>query len=251
MEDSRGNEDVALPPSETSQTDFDRGSTTIVTTPCYTFPHLSGGRELSSSLQEFSIQQSPSRSPPLQQRTQSLTGSVLDIAPSDRSEPSPRQEPCLHRTKIRTSTVPIVSGKDWTSEVIRIANTIGHALAPDRKDSGIPGQFHACHAEKQLIAYFISKHVFLETETRAPKKVFEYLDTYYCTQGELEEAILRGEYKEGGTLHELAAKAPPALLKQANIFVSSPPCSDCVCFTDVVNAKLSLRITVQNHSTPR
>ena len=90
VEDSRDNEDIALPHSETSQTDFDRGSTTIVTTPCYTLPHLPGGRELSPSLQELSTQQSLSRSPPLQQRTQSLTGSVSDIAPSDRSEPSPR-----------------------------------------------------------------------------------------------------------------------------------------------------------------
>jgi len=147
-------------------------------------------------------------------------------------------------------TVPLVSGNDWTSEVIRIAHTIGHDLDPDRKDGGVQGQFHACHAEKQLIAYFISKHVFLEPETRAPKKAFEYLDTYYCTQADLEEAAREGEYVEGGTLHELAAKAPPASLKQASILVSSPPCRDCVRFIEVVNAKLNLKITVQNHSIP-
>lgn len=143
-------------------------------------------------------------------------------------------------------TVPLVSGKDWTSEVVRIADIIGHALVPDSRDHGIPGQYHACHAEKQLIAYFISKHVFLETETRAPKKAFEYLDPYYCTHGELEKAIQRDEYEEGGTLHELAAIAPPASLKQASILVSSQLCSDCERFTRVVNAKLNLRITVEN-----
>ena len=65
VEDSRDNEDVALPHSRTSQTDFDRGSTTIVATPCYTLPRLPGGRELSPSLQESSTQQSPSGSPSL------------------------------------------------------------------------------------------------------------------------------------------------------------------------------------------
>ena len=143
-------------------------------------------------------------------------------------------------------TIPLVSGKDWTSEVNGIAKIIGHALVPDTKDRGIAGQFHACHAEKQLIAYFISKHVFLETETRAPKKAFEYLGTHYCTQDELEEAGLRGEYEEGGTLHELAAKVPSVSLKKASILVSSQPCSDCVCFTEAVNSKLSLRFTLQS-----
>ncbi|KAM0798340.1 hypothetical protein BDR22DRAFT_859787, partial [Usnea florida] len=143
-------------------------------------------------------------------------------------------------------TVPLVSGKDWTSEVVRIANIIGHALVPDSKDHGNPGQFHACHAEKQLIAYFISKHVFLEPESRAPKRAFEYIDPYYCTDADLEEFIRWGEYEKGGTLHELAAIAPPTSLKQASILVSSPPCSDCQCFTRVVNAKLNLTITVEN-----
>ncbi|KAI4285965.1 MAG: hypothetical protein L6R38_000258 [Xanthoria sp. 2 TBL-2021] len=147
-------------------------------------------------------------------------------------------------------TVPLVSGMDWTPEVIRIANIVGHALAHDKKDNGIPGRFYACHAEKQLIAYFISRHVFLETEIRTPKKAFEYLNSYYCTQSELEEATRRGEYEEGGTLHDLAATKPPVSLKQASILVSSPPCSDCVCFTRTINAKLHLRITVHDALLP-
>ena len=134
-------------------------------------------------------------------------------------------------------TTPLVSGKDWTSEVIRIADIIGHALIPNSKDNGIPGRFHACHAEKQLIAYFISKHVFLEPETRAPKKAFGNLDTYYRRDDESEE---------GGTLHELAAQAPSVSLKQASIVVSSPPCDDCIRFIRFVNAKLDLSILVQN-----
>ena len=55
-----------------------------------------------------------------------------------------------------------ISGRDWTDEVMRIADVVGHTLAADTgRDRGVPGQYHACHAEKQLIAYFIDRHVFL------------------------------------------------------------------------------------------
>ncbi|KAI4262332.1 MAG: hypothetical protein L6R42_002488 [Xanthoria sp. 1 TBL-2021] len=90
-------------------------------------------------------------------------------------------------------TFPLVLGQDWTPEVIRIAEVIGHALAPDKKDNGVPGRFHACHAEKQLIAYFISRNEFLETEIRSYKKAFEYLNSYYCTQNGPEGATRRGK----------------------------------------------------------
>ncbi|KAB8271049.1 DYW family of nucleic acid deaminases-domain-containing protein [Aspergillus minisclerotigenes] len=55
-----------------------------------------------------------------------------------------------------------VSGKDWTERVLKIAAIVGHTLSTDpRKDQRIPGQFQASHAEKQLIAYFLDRHVFL------------------------------------------------------------------------------------------
>ena len=141
-------------------------------------------------------------------------------------------------------TTPLVSGKDWTSEVIRIAAIIGHTLHPNNtKDNDIPGQFHACHAEKQLIAYFIAKHVFLPPEIRAPKTPFGHPNTYLHRTDESEEGGGGDE-----TLHELASNAPPVSLKQASIFVSSPPCEDCTRFIEAVNAKLDLRISVQNRS---
>ena len=142
-------------------------------------------------------------------------------------------------------TVPLVSGQDWTHEVIRIANIIGHALVPDAKDNGVPGQYHACHAEKQLIAYFISKHVLLETETEATGTRFEHLDNYNPSQHQIEDAML---YQEAGPLFGIASRAPPITLKRASVLVSSPPCSDCVRFTEAANAKLNLSIRLQNPS---
>lgn len=59
-----------------------------------------------------------------------------------------------------------VSGKDWTERVLKIAAIVGHTLSADpQKDWGVPGKFQASHAEKQLIAYFLDRHVFLPEDT--------------------------------------------------------------------------------------
>lgn len=152
-------------------------------------------------------------------------------------------------------TITTVSGRDWTSEVIRIAEIIGHILQPDeRRDRGVPGQFYACHAEKQLIAYFISRHVFLEPEIRAPKKRRYTMDPQYLTTKDLVEAFRRKaelESDEGGPLRQLATAMPPVMLKQATILVSSPPCQDCTLFKDLVNLSLGLNIPLLNCSEVR
>jgi hypothetical protein len=84
---------------------------------------------------------------------------------------------------------------------------VGHQLQIEkRRDQGIEGHFDSSHAEKQLVAYFISKHVLIESD---------------------------GE--------ELLQQAtPPVLLKKATILVSRPPCSDCSQFIQAVNKALSL-----------
>lgn len=59
-----------------------------------------------------------------------------------------------------------VSGRDWTGKVLELAAIVSHNLAANsKKDQGIPGQFQASHAEKQLIAYFLDRHVFLPEDT--------------------------------------------------------------------------------------
>jgi len=52
-----------------------------------------------------------------------------------------------------------VGGIDWTKEVMYIASVVEHRL--DKSDFGKPGQHYACHAEKQLVAYFVDRHCFL------------------------------------------------------------------------------------------
>ncbi|KAK2765803.1 hypothetical protein CKAH01_15552 [Colletotrichum kahawae] len=52
-----------------------------------------------------------------------------------------------------------VSGKDWTQEVHDLCKKIGFSLRPHDRDQGSRGRYYACHAEKQPVPYFISKHL--------------------------------------------------------------------------------------------
>jgi hypothetical protein len=66
-----------------------------------------------------------------------------------------------------------VSGRDWTAMVLKLATIVGHTLsAHAAKDQGIQGQFQASHAEKQLIAYFLDRHVFLQQD-KTPNPQFD------------------------------------------------------------------------------
>ncbi len=96
-----------------------------------------------------------------------------------------------------------IAGRDWTPEVRRLCDIVGHSLAPDYRDQGKSGQYNACHADKQLVAYFVHKHLFLSHE--------------------LEEEEEGGEEK----LLSLKAAEPPVSLRRATIMVSRGVCYDC------------------------
>lgn len=72
----------------------------------------------------------------------------------------------------------------WTEQVYYIASTIGHRFEETSRDQGKPGQYHACHAEKKLIAYFVDKHVFLPKD-RQPDETLE--DSIIKVETSLEE----------------------------------------------------------------
>lgn len=62
-------------------------------------------------------------------------------------------------------------GGDWTYYVMDIAKLVGHILAEDpNKDQDECGRFNASHAEKQLTAYFLNRHVFLSGEKQHDRK---------------------------------------------------------------------------------
>ncbi|KAL2784998.1 DYW family of nucleic acid deaminases-domain-containing protein [Aspergillus keveii] len=70
-----------------------------------------------------------------------------------------------------------VSGKDWTERVFQIAAAVGHTFDVNtKKDQGTPGKFNASHAEKQLIAYLLDRHVFLPEDTTPDPRFDEEID---------------------------------------------------------------------------
>lgn len=137
-------------------------------------------------------------------------------------------QPCLE------SNVQI-AGKTWTDEVLKLCQIIGHNLPEDNYDQGECGQFHACHAEKQLIAYFVNKHLFV---------------SHQLDMGDFGLAGLRlSESRSDGThqdlLDELRKIQPPHRLRKAIVLVSRAVCDDCKVFVRKVNAAFKLDIELQ------
>ncbi|KAJ6105216.1 hypothetical protein N7523_010290 [Penicillium sp. IBT 18751x] len=92
-----------------------------------------------------------------------------------------------------------VSGKDWTEMVLKLAAIVDHTLVVHTsKDQGIQGRFHASHAEKQLIAYFINRHVFLQEDKTANSRFKEEI-----ADQESEIAKLASRYPSIPQIHQL------------------------------------------------
>ncbi|KAJ5748901.1 uncharacterized protein N7511_010597 [Penicillium nucicola] len=80
-----------------------------------------------------------------------------------------------------------VDGRQWTDDVFYISEVVGHLLPFDNHDQGRDGQYNACHAEKQLIAYFIDRHVFLPRDTLPDSELETEIE---LNDDELEEFLL-------------------------------------------------------------
>lgn len=81
-----------------------------------------------------------------------------------------------------------VDGRQWTDDVFYISEVVDHRLPCHSKDRGKDGQYNACHAEKQLIAYFIDRHVFLPRDKLSDPKLEEQIE---LKEDELEEFLVR------------------------------------------------------------
>lgn len=135
-----------------------------------------------------------------------------------------------------------IEGKQWTNQVQDLCRYVGHRLKPDnRRDNGYIGQFHACHAEKQLIAFFVHKHLFLPHEIDAEMEMSE-LSIRDLPDGRFEELIKKRELKRH--LSNLAAAKPPISLKTATILTSRPFCDDCRAFVKLINSESELGIKI-------
>ncbi|KAK7535613.1 hypothetical protein IWX46DRAFT_629782 [Phyllosticta citricarpa] len=110
------------------------------------------------------------------------------------------------------------TGSCWRDKAMQIGQKIGYPFSRHHCDETEPGQYLASHVEPKLIAYFISKHVFLPWELR-----------------------------ENESLRRLEQATPRSgMLTQAIIRVNKAPCDDCEHFKDAVNAVLGLEIKLIN-----
>ncbi|PON27343.1 hypothetical protein TGAM01_v203724 [Trichoderma gamsii] len=124
-----------------------------------------------------------------------------------------------------------IAGRKWTDEVFYLCQITGHGLPRHEYDRGKPGRFYACHAEKQLIAYLVSRHVFLPCGADG--------EDFGMSRLSLDDEDLQIKVRE------LADIEPPQRLRNAVILVSRRMCSDCCAFVDVVNKALGLNIEVR------
>lgn len=107
-----------------------------------------------------------------------------------------------------------VNGRQLTDEVFELAELLGYQLPANAQcDQGRPGQFSACHAEKQLLACLISRHRFGEAEI-----------------------------EESEELKKLCQAQPPVELRKAKLLVSRPVCTDCKAFIKLFEQKASFTI---------
>lgn len=176
---------------------------------------------------QFSFHQSPQTSSielsaPIKSFT--VSGQFKTIARLDRGLPFPPID-AMSGWGHHGGELTTISGADWTEEVFRICRLIEHQLPPSAEsDRGRPGMFFASHAEKQLVAYLLSKHVFLDDESSE------------TAQDEVGSRTIT-TYLQG-----LSLAQPPVSLRKATILVSRKMCSDCEKFVAAVEARLKLRI---------
>ena len=139
----------------------------------------------------------------------------------------------LHKVNIQ------ISGKKWTNDVKRLCRIVGHYLPPHLDDQGEPGRYYACHAEKQLIAYFVHKHLFLGDELKKDIDLAKL---------NLDEAFDNLDLKEEGEhrkkLSDLQTAKPPTSLRKATIIVCREVCADCRRFVVRTNKALGLEISL-------
>lgn len=129
-----------------------------------------------------------------------------------------------------------IAGRKWTDEVVYLCQTTGNGLPRHEYDRGRPGQYYACHAEKQLIAYLVSKHVFLPCDTDDEAD-------FGMSSLSLDDQSLREKARK------LVDIEPPQRLRNAVILVSRRVCDDCCAFVAAVNEALGLNIEVRGASS--
>ena len=115
--------------------------------------------------------------------------------------------------------------------LLELCQLIGYALPEHGRDeSSRPGTYYASHAEKKLVAYYISQHIIL------PSVLFGGISIDQL--GEWMQQDLRGQH--------LATLCPRIPTVRASIRVSRAICPDCELFISHISTVLGVTFTVEH-----
>jgi hypothetical protein len=106
--------------------------------------------------------------------------------------------------------------RTWTRRVFQYCEVVGHELKrAGQYDRSVPGSYNACHAEKQLMAYFLWMHTTVDRDFTGSYKDEKYSPEIW---GKCEEIV------------DLEACKPDVNVLKKDIYISREPCSDCKLF---------------------
>lgn len=135
----------------------------------------------------------------------------------------------------------VVGGHSLVHLVAKIASVVGHDQAP-------VSQCLTDHVEKQLMAFFVDKHVFLPDDAVDDKVLDAYLASMEWNGGSDEE--LDAEEKRPYTLAQLKRAPPPSTRhRRATVVSNATACVDCEEFCRLVNKKFDLELFLQYGNT--
>ena len=128
----------------------------------------------------------------------------------------------------------------WIEKVFTFCTILGHKLVYDaRKDGNRLGNYHACHAEKQLMAYFIWKHTTLQEELNEDE-VNEDED-----DGDSNNEAMWTKYE---AIKELSSSSPREISAHPTIYIHNERgivCSDCQRFQKLVRYKTGINFEIK------
>lgn len=115
-----------------------------------------------------------------------------------------------------------ISGDRWTKRVLSLAEDVRHTFECCSFDQGVKGQYQACLAEAQLVAYIIYTYVYIDSDDDSEEQ-------------STAASISEDDFLEVG---------------KAQILASKDPCRGCREFVMKVNKEFSLSITLEDCSRP-
>lgn len=153
------------------------------------------------------------------------------------------------------SEAVVIGGDTFVADVFRVCKLIDHNLPSHRRDQGVEGRYNAAHAEKQLIAYFLSKHVFLgdkshlintNRQSQHSTALCENFVSDSNTRQQQDTPENAYEDTTEGDLRQLWLIRPLVPILEPDILVSTIICKDCDNFAAKVNKTFKLRLRIRH-----